>query len=168
METGNLMVDAQTAFARERRRHRRERATGWLLRRPAEASRLSVLEQELGAAPPAGRRAAGLRAIPLDSIVGTAERSKAQSFDRSFRPPPWSRHRWERLWIAGRSGAPLPPIYVFRLGEQHFVGDGHHRVSVARALGMTTIDAEVIELGWPRRDSRAAGGAGFDGAALAA
>jgi hypothetical protein len=166
METGNLMVDAQTAFARERRRRRRERATGWLLRRPGDSGRLAVLEQALGTAPPAGRRVAGLRAIPLTSIVGTAERSKAESFDRSFRPPPWSRHRWERLWIAGRSGVPLPPIYVFRLGEQHFVGDGHHRVSVARALGMTAIDAEVIELERPRRDARATGGA--DTLALAA
>jgi ParB-like chromosome segregation protein Spo0J len=36
---------------------------------------------------------------------------------------------------------------VFRLGEEHFVGDGHHRVSVAQALGMAAIDAEVIDLG---------------------
>jgi hypothetical protein len=168
METGNLMVDAQTAFARERRRRRRERVTGWLLRRPGDSSRLPVLEQALGAAPPQGRRAAGLRAIPLTSIVGTAERSKAQSFDRSFRPPPWSRHRWERLWIAGRSGVPLPPIYVFRLGDQHFVGDGHHRVSVARALGMTAIDAEVIELGPLRSERRQGGGAGAGELDLAA
>jgi hypothetical protein len=154
METGNLLVDAQTAFARERRRRRRERATGWLLRRPAECRRLPVLEQALGAAPPASRRAAGLRAIPLASIVGTAECAKAGSFDRSFRPPPSSRHRWERLWMAGRRGAPLPPISVYRVGEQHFVDDGHHRVSVARALGMTAIDAEVIELGRPRFERR--------------
>jgi hypothetical protein len=150
VETGNLLIDAQTAFAREHRRRRRERATGWLLRRPAECRRLPVLEQALGAAPPASRRAAGLRAIPLDSIVGTAECAKARAFDRSFRPPPSSRHRWERLWMASRRGASLPPISVYRLGEEHFVGDGHHRVSVARALGMAAIDAEVIELGGPR------------------
>jgi hypothetical protein len=29
---------------------------------------------------------------------------------------------------------------------RHFVRDGHHRVSVANALGMMAIDAEVTEL----------------------
>ena len=168
METGNLLVDAQTAFARERRRRRRARATGWLLRRPAEGTRLPVLEQALGAAPPAGRRVAGLRAIPLTSIVGTAECAKARAFDRSFRPPPTSRLRWERLWMAGRRGAPLPPISVYRVGDQHFVDDGHHRVSVARSLGMTAIDAEVIELGRPRLERQDGDGAEDDARARAA
>jgi hypothetical protein len=147
METGNLMIDAQTAFVRERRRSRRERVARWFMRRPAECGRLVSLEHELGAAPPAHRRAVGLREVPLDSIVGTAEATKARTFDHRFRPPPSSRHRWERLWIAGRRGVPLPPIAVFRLGDRHFVGDGHHRVSVANALGMLAIDAEVVVLG---------------------
>ena len=38
---------------------------------------------------------------------------------------------------AMRRGEPLPPISVYRVGEVHFVRDGHHRVSVARALGPT-------------------------------
>ncbi len=147
METGNLMIDAQTAFARERRRRRRAGMRRWVLRRPAEATRLASLEEVLGGAPPAGRRAAGMRAIPLDSIAGTAERAKARSFDHSFRPPDSSRRRWEGLWQASRRGASLPPISVFRLGDRYFVGDGHHRVSVANALGMAAIDAEVTELG---------------------
>jgi hypothetical protein len=147
METGNLMVDAQTAFSRQRRRRRREEATSWLLRQKRAGSRLARLEEVLGATPPARRRMVGLRTIPLASIVGTAEPAKACAFDHGFRPPSTSRHRWERLWMAARRGSPLPPISVFRLGDQHFVGDGHHRVSVAHALGMAAIDAEVTELG---------------------
>jgi hypothetical protein len=121
-KTGNLLIDAQTAFARQRRGRRRDRAADWL------------------------RRRAGLEAIPLESIVGTAEPTKSREFDRRFRPRDSSRHRWERLWMAGRRGARLPPISVFRVGERHFVDDGHHRVSVANALGMVAIDAEVTEL----------------------
>jgi hypothetical protein len=147
METGNLMIDAQTAFSRELRRRRRDRVARWLRRRPREYSRLASLEQALDDAPPAARRAAGLSAIPLTSIVGTAETAKTRSFDSSFRPPSTSRGRWERLWMAGRRGAALPPISVYRLGDEHFVRDGHHRVSVARSLGMTAIDAEVTDLG---------------------
>jgi hypothetical protein len=146
METGNLLIDAQTAFARQRRQRGRARAAGWLLRRPSACNELASLERKLGAAPPASRRAVGLEAIPMDSIVGTAEAAKARVFDRSFRAPSSSRLRWERLWMAGRRGATLPPISVFRLGDQHFVADGHHRVSVAHSLGMASIDAEVTEL----------------------
>jgi hypothetical protein len=144
METGNLMVDAQSAFSREQRRRRRERTIRWLTRRPGGC--LASLEQALTAGAPAGRRRGGLRAIPLDSIVGTAENAKARTFDRRFRPVASSRRRWEGLWMAGRRGAALPPISVYRLGDEHFVRDGHHRVSVARSLGMAAIDAEVTEL----------------------
>src|ERR687892_374513 len=110
METGNLMIDAQTAFSREQRRRRRERAIGWLTRRSGGGG---------GKRRPSARR---------------------------FRPGSSSRTRWERLWVAGRRGASLPPISVYRLGDEHFVRDGHHRVSVALSLGMAAIDAEVTEL----------------------
>ena len=91
----------------------------------------------------AGRRAVGLHAVPLASIVGTAECSKRDAFDRRFRPPATSRRRWEGLWLAARRGASLPPIAVYRVGDQHY------RVSVAHALGMSAIDAEVTEIGRP-------------------
>jgi hypothetical protein len=144
METGNLMIDAQTAFSREQRRRRRQRALGWLTRRRGDC--LASLEQILGGDAPALRRQTGLHAIPLDSIVGTAERAKMRTFDGRFRPVSTSRRRWEGLWMAGRRGASLPPISVYRLGDEHFVRDGHHRVSVALSLGMAAIDAEVTEL----------------------
>jgi hypothetical protein len=146
VETGNLMVDAQTAFARSQWSRRRARLAEWVLRRPRESTQLASLEHALGARPPARRRNAGLSAIPLGSIVGTAESVKARRFDRLFRPPASSRHRWERLWQAARRGAPMPPISVYRVGDDHYVDDGHHRVSVAHALGMAAIDAEVTEL----------------------
>jgi hypothetical protein len=146
METGNLLVDAQTAFGRQRRQRRRARLVGRLRRRSGHSGRLAALEEALGSAPPSNRRATGLEAIPLDSIVGTAEPAKARVFDSRFRVPESSRRRWERLWMASRKGASIPPISVFRLAGQHFVDDGHHRVSVAHALGMVAIDAEVTEL----------------------
>src|SRR5690606_28857147 len=83
-----------------------------------------------------------LKSLELDSIVGTVNRSK--DFDRHFRPTSQRvRLRWERLAAAARRGESFPPISVKRIGTVHFVEDGHHRVSVARALGRTHIDAYV-------------------------
>jgi hypothetical protein len=56
------------------------------------------------------------------------------------------RQRWERLDLAQRRGVSLPPIDVYRVGDLHFVMDGHHRVSVAIATGHTTIEAHVTEV----------------------
>ena len=91
METGNLMIDAQTAFARERRRRMRDSVLRRLLRRPSCANQLQSLEARLGRTPPAAGRRVGLRAVALDTIVGTAEEAKIRSFDRRFRPAARSR-----------------------------------------------------------------------------
>jgi hypothetical protein len=56
------------------------------------------------------------------------------------------RARWERIANAVRCGEPMPPISLFKIGEVYFLRDGHHRVSVARALGRTDIDAYVVEV----------------------
>jgi hypothetical protein len=92
-----------------------------------------------------GERRLGLQVIPLDSIVGSVDRTR--EFDRRFRPTSARvRQRWERLATAHRRGEAIPPIDVYRVGELHFVRDGHHRVSVAHALGLSTIDAYVTEV----------------------
>jgi hypothetical protein len=56
------------------------------------------------------------------------------------------RQRWERLAAADRRGESFPPISVLRIGSFHFVEDGHHRVSIARARGRSHIDAHVTEV----------------------
>lgn len=144
METGNPTIDAQRAFEHERRRRLLDRARRRIGFRAHGAGDLPCLDP---ARRGAGRRLAGLREVPIESIVGTTEAAKSRSFDQAFRPPKSSRRRWEGLWRAGRRGAALPPVSLVRVGERHFVDDGHHRVSVARALGMAAIDAEVVELG---------------------
>jgi hypothetical protein len=87
----------------------------------------------------------GLQRVPLDSIVGTVDRTK--DFDRAFRPTsPRLRARWQRIAEAQRRGESFPPVSLYRIGELHFVRDGHHRVSVARSLGREDIDAYVTEV----------------------
>ena len=85
----------------------------------------------------------GVTEIPVEAIAGTTEPNRAQQFDRDFRPQPLSRERWQRVWIAIQQGVALPPISVVRIGDAYAIRDGHHRVSVAKALGAPTISARV-------------------------
>jgi len=84
--------------------------------------------------------------VSLSSIVGTLE--PTAQFDERFRPASeLVRQRWERIALAHRSGAALPPV-VLRTGPGgYYVVDGRHRVSVARALGHRDIDGWVLGAG---------------------
>jgi hypothetical protein len=128
---GTRMLGAQDAFARAVRRR---------------AGELEYLADDTGWAAMAPRRRLGVQTIAIDSIRGTSDRHKAAAFDRDFRPPEWSRDRWAQMYHAAAHGAEMPPISVYRVGDRHFMRDGHHRVSVARAMGAAAIEASVVEL----------------------
>lgn len=86
-----------------------------------------------------------LKEIPLDSIVGSVGRYS--DFTRTFLPKQEiSRHRWAGVKLAVTDLAGLPPIEVYQIGDVYFVLDGNHRVSVARQLGATHIQAYVTEI----------------------
>ncbi len=125
---GGPVASAEAAFARARRRR--------------GGGPLAYLADDRGWAATAARRRLGVQTIAVSSIVGTSDAHKAEVFDGSFRPPEWSRARWSQLYRAPA----LPPISVYRVGDRHFVRDGHHRVSVARALGADSVEADVVEL----------------------
>ena len=40
----------------------------------------------------------------------------------------------------------FPPIVVYELDGSYFVVDGHHRVAIAKQLGVENIDAEITQL----------------------
>jgi hypothetical protein len=85
----------------------------------------------------------GVREIPLECIAGTTEPNRAAQFDQHFRPTADTRCRWQRVWMAFQRGITLPPISVVAVGDGYAIRDGHHRVSVAKALGAPTINAIV-------------------------
>ena len=92
-----------------------------------------------------GRKASKLRDIPLDAIIGSVGRYT--DFTRSFLPKESvSEERWAGVKVATTGLVGLPPIRVYQIGEAYFVIDGNHRVSVARQLGATHIEAYVTEL----------------------
>jgi hypothetical protein len=144
-DTGLPQADAQFDFGRARRRRALARLAARLRREPSDVNVILPFEEVVEALGRRGERRLGLKTIDLDSIVGTVDRSR--EFDRAFRPTSSRvRPRWERIALATRKGQSMPPIDVYRIGELHFVKDGHHRVSVARELGHEVIEAYVTEV----------------------
>lgn len=146
MDTGFPTQDAQTDFSRARRRQQLARLAAKLRREPDDVDLILPFDEVVEALGRRGEKRLGLQTIDLDSIVGTVDRSRRE-FDRSFRPTSRRlRRRWQGIAEAMRRGDSLSPIEVYRVGDLHFVIDGHHRVSVARYLGLEKIDAMVTEI----------------------
>jgi hypothetical protein len=87
----------------------------------------------------------GTEMVPLDRIVGSVGRYK--DFTREFLPRTRiNRERWTRVDGVLNSVEGYPPIDLYKIGEVYFVRDGNHRVSVARANGLTHIEAYVTKV----------------------
>ena len=99
----------------------------------------------LGAIPPGqirGRHYGGIKCVSLNQICGSMNRTG--DFDHHFHPlDDRLRDRWVSVAMAHSQDVPLPPVSLVQVGGCYFVEDGHHRISVARALGQTAIEAEV-------------------------
>jgi hypothetical protein len=138
-------VDAQHDFLRARRQAMMGRLAARLRGEPDDVGVVLPYDEVLEALGFVSERSVGLRVVPLDAIVGAVGRGR--DFDRRFRPTSARvRSRWEQIATAMRRGESLPPVSLNQIGELYFVADGHHRVSVARALGRTEIDAYVTEV----------------------
>jgi hypothetical protein len=138
-------LDAQNDFMRARRRATLASLVARLRGVPDDVRLVLPYEEVVEALGFVSEHSAGLAAVPLDAIVGTVDRGR--DFDRSFRPTTGRvRSRWEHIAAAMRRDEAMPPVDLVRVGELYFVRDGHHRISVARALGRTDIDAIVTEV----------------------
>src|SRR4051794_1473515 len=145
MSTGMPRDDAKADFSRERRRRALARIVSRLRSEPDDVSYMLPFEEVVAALGRTSEHDVGIQLIPLESVVGTVDRATSQ-FDRDFRPSADVRARWEGIAAARRRGEAMPPIDVYRVSGLHFVKDGHHRVSVARAHGDADIEARVREV----------------------
>jgi hypothetical protein len=137
LATGMPALDAQADFRRARRLYAAAQARRWVTgwRNPGRPSTMPKAAPVLGSPP-------RLTVVPLSQIVGTVE--PTSQFDACLRPASdLVRPRWERIALAQRRGIPLPPIELVHGPDGYYVIDGRHRVSVARTLRHTDIDAWV-------------------------
>jgi hypothetical protein len=144
-DTGFPSADAENDFSRQRRRAELARLSAWLTRQPAGVNTVLPFDEVVAALGKTGETFLGLTVVEVSTIVGSVDRTR--DFDRYFRPTSARiRERWQRLATAQRRGEPVPPVQLYRIGEMHFVIDGHHRVSIAISRRFTTIDAYVTQI----------------------
>jgi hypothetical protein len=111
---------------------------GALRRRARRLGRLGEAARQASA----NCHSAGLQLVPLSRITGTESRD--QRFDAEFNPlSAKTRSRWISVFQAREAGLALPPVELTQVGDHYYVRDGHHRISVARALGQQDIEANV-------------------------
>lgn len=135
-----LELKAFQLFLRERRRAVVHRWLSWFSGRSMRMLDLSEVRQR---SDERSRSYLGGRAVPIDRIRGSENR--CDDFDSNLRPlSEHNRHRWTNIAVARLSGGLLPPVELIHVGGFYFVRDGHHRISVARALGERYVDAIVL------------------------
>ena len=143
--TGFPRADVENDFLRARRRQVLARLAHKLRREPDDINLVLPFDEVIAALGSRGETYLGLQTIKLASIVGSVDSTR--DFDRRFRPTSGRvRQRWERLALAQARGESMPPIDVYRIGDLHFVKDGHHRTSIAIITGQDVIDAYVTKV----------------------
>ena len=86
------------------------------------------------------QRHLGTQTVPISQIRGSSAEGRCRDFDADFRPlKSHNESRWLSIAAARQRGVELPPIILIQVGEIYFVQDGHHRISVARALDQEEI-----------------------------
>lgn len=91
------------------------------------------------------QRYTGLHTVAIDKITGSENRTR--DFDRDFNPlKDNTKERWVGVMAARLSGVSLPPVDLLKAGDEYYVRDGHHRISVARALGEGFIEAQITSV----------------------
>ena len=146
-------VDADFTRARRRAFVRRMRAR---LRGGATRAGLRSFEEVRKAKGAYNGVRLGTRTVPVEKIVGSVGRH--EDFDPDFLPAKASLEaRWKRIDRAYHRGEEMPPVVLHKLGDEYFVEDGNHRVSVARFQGVEWIDAVVMYSRVPEREVRRIG-----------
>ncbi|MGE5123445.1 MAG: hypothetical protein ACM3H7_02940 [Acidobacteriaceae bacterium] len=133
----DLRLDAVQAFDRAYAHGKRSQLLAKILRRQDH-----LLEMPAGHTN-SERSTGRIITVPIQHIKGSLGRS--EDFDRAFHPlAERSRARWVSLATAYRLNVPLPPVELVKVGQDYYVRDGHHRISVARAFGQEVIEARLV------------------------
>jgi hypothetical protein len=108
------------------------------------SSGLGDISQLTGGRRVHSQRSLGAKVVRIAEIQASEDRSG--DFDRGFNPLEiHTKSRWLSIAAARLNGQAMPAVELIKVGDAYAVRDGHHRISVARALGEDFIDACVTE-----------------------
>ncbi len=144
MEDANTYRQALDDFRRARSKAAMQRFWAGIKGRSLDLLPYDEISTKLRAVSQTDR---GIKQVPLKDIIGSVNR--IQDFDRNFLPlRDDDIYRWAGVKTAMTSplAAGVPPISLYQLGDAYFVLDGNHRVSIAKEMGMDTIEAYVTEI----------------------
>jgi len=135
-------VPAERSLTMFREAYFRSQLRYWWTKLTWRCSCLQDLDEMLEHRPLEGSRYEGIKAVRIDRIRGTQGRS--DEFDDKFHPTQErSRARWMGVAMEKLRGRDLPAVELIQVDDMYFVRDGHHRISVSRAMGQDFIDAEI-------------------------
>jgi hypothetical protein len=141
-DKARLRAQAQRLFSTMAANGKVHRVIQTLKRRPGRLLDRATLQCTPGVL---NQHYAGQMSVPLDRMRGSEGRT--EDFDDNFYPlHDRMRSRWLNVASMRLAGDGLPAVELIHTSGIYFVRDGHHRISVAKALGEAYIDAEVTEV----------------------
>ena len=144
MEDANTYRQALDDFRRARSKAAMQRFWAGIRGRSLDLLPYDEISTKLRAV---SRTDRGIKQVPLKDIIGSVNR--IQDFDRNFLPlRDDDIYRWAGVKTAMTSplAKGVPPVSLYQIGDAYFVLDGNHRVSIAKEMGMETIEAYVTEI----------------------
>ena len=129
----------------------RQKSTSWVSkvvsRFAQKAAPLPTLSQAMVDHSIANSTYQGICQVPLSQIKGTASDGRSRDFDANFRMTNnHNRTRLDGVRQARQQLTSLPPILLVAIGNDYYVQDGHHRVSVFNECEQESITAHVTVL----------------------
>lgn len=102
-----------------------------------------------------GRVDRGFKEVPVEKVIGSVGRSHNLRSDFFYKTGEAMTARFKRVGEAMSTGKSLPPLELYKVKgkeedgtpaeSRYYVVDGHHRVAMAKHLGIDTVDAHVVE-----------------------
>jgi len=94
----------------------------------------------------------GIRPVKTNRIVGSVGRCLDFDPKFKFRAKNNTQDRYNSIKRALESSVILPPVELYKIKDEYYVVDGHHRISAGKEMGQEYVDAQIIEY-LPAKDS---------------
>ena len=111
---------------------------------------LPALDDILGDTRGSGEVPVGVREIPMELVVGTKTKARANTFSCGFLPIAEEGSefaaKWSRLYDAQVAEGIRDPVVVYEYLQRFYVQEGNKRVSVLRSLDVPTITASITRV----------------------